>query len=80
MLTKKFGVYAFYGSEKVNHDDAVAVFSNPRTKHNLYNFMLKYNLRKAAIGLEWLHSSLIYGSTDKNIQGNQISLSALYKF
>ncbi len=80
VFNKKFGIYAFYGSEKVNHDDAVAVFSSPRTKHNLYNFMLKYNLRKAAVGIEWLHSNLTYGKTDQTLQGNQISLSALYKF
>ncbi len=80
VFAKKVGLYAFYGSEKVNHDDAVAVFSNPRTKHNLYNFMLRYNLRKISLGLEWLHSSLTYGKSDENIQGNQISLSALYKF
>jgi len=79
-FNKKFGVYGFYGYEKVNHDDAVAVFASPRTKHNLYNFMLKYNLRKVAVSLEWMHSSLTYGTTDTNIQGNQISLSALYKF
>lgn len=79
-FVRKFGIYAFYGSEKVNHSDAMAALANPRTKHNLYNFMLKYNLRKAAISLEWMHSSLTYGKTDANIQGDQISLSALYKF
>ncbi len=80
VFAKKVGFYAFYGTEKVNHKDALAAFSDPRTKHSLYDFMLKYNLRKAAIGIEWLHSSLTYGKTDSNIQGNQISLSALYKF
>ncbi len=80
VFNKKVGLYVFYGTEKVNHDDAIACFSNPRTKHNLYDFMLKYNLRKASLGVEWLHSSLTYGKTDDNIQGNQISLSALYKF
>jgi len=79
VFNKKFGIYGFYGSEKVNHDDAVAAFTSPRTKHNLYDFMLKYNLRKAAIGIEWLHSSLTYEKTDEVLDGNQISLSALYK-
>ena len=80
VFNKKVGIYGFYGAENVNHKDALAAFSNPRTKHSLYDLMLKYNLRKAAIGIEWLHSNLTYGKTDSNIQGNQISLSALYKF
>ncbi|VAW26276.1 hypothetical protein MNBD_BACTEROID07-223 [hydrothermal vent metagenome] len=80
VFAKKIGIYGFYGAEKVNHKDALAAFSNPRTAHNLYDLMLKYNMRKAAIGIEWLHSSLTYGKADDNIQGNQISLSALYKF
>lgn len=78
---KKFGVYVFYGAEKVNHDDALACFDSPRTKQQLYNFMLKYDLsRQTSVGVEWLHSHVTYGAADTDIQGSQMSFSVLYKF
>jgi len=78
---KKFGIYAFFGSEKVDHDDAVACFSSPRTNQQLYNFMLKYAIsHQTSVGMEWLHSDLTYGKTDTDIQGDQISFSVLYEF
>lgn len=78
---KKVGAYIFYGSEKVNHDDAVACFSSPRTKQQMYNFMLKYDVsQQVSVGVEWLHSYLTYGKNDTNIQGDQMSFSVLYGF
>lgn len=78
---KKWGVYGFYGMDKVNKREALALFSNPRTQHVLTDLALKYNLDKqAAVSLEWLHSHLTYGPQDKTAQGNQISFNILYKF
>ncbi len=78
---KKWSVYAFYGMDKVNKDEALAIFANPRTQHVLTDFSVKYNLdAQAAVSLEWLHSNLTYGPKDDTAQGNQISFSILYKF
>ena len=91
VFNKKLGVYGFLGGENVNHDDAVALFSSPRTKHLLYNFMVDYKLGAVTLGVEWLHSNLTYatkgggaraddGYNDNTLGGNQLSLSCLYKF
>jgi len=67
--------------ENVNHDDALANFANPRTAHRLTNFTIKYLLdSQMSIGLDYLHSEVTYGVKDDKAKGNQIALSALYKF
>lgn len=79
-LTPHWGVYGFYGFEKVDKDQALKAFSNPRTKHQLINMMLKYTAEPFSFGVEFLNSKLIQGSNDTEFDGNQISASALYKF
>ncbi len=79
-FTKKWSAYVFYGNENINKNEAVALFASPRTGHNLYNFMLKYQMGPFAIGTEWLYSKLTYGANDATVDGNQFSLSGLYKF
>jgi len=81
MLSKKVGVYFFYGFEDVNKDDTLALFANPRTHHDLMNFTLKYVLDKQmSLGFDYMNSDLTYGASDSHVKGNQIALSALYKF
>jgi hypothetical protein len=81
LANKKIGFYLFYGMENVNHDDALASFPNPRTAHRLTNFTIKYILdSQMSIGLDYLHSDVTYGVNDDKAKGNQIALSALYKF
>lgn len=79
-FTKNWGVFGFYGFEDIDKEEALAAFENPRTKHGLYNIMIKYSEGPMGLGIEFLHSDLTSGKDDEITSGNQISLSGMYKF
>ena len=79
-FSKNWSVFGFYGFENVDKDQALKAFANPRTKHNLMSFMLKYSAEPFSIGLEYLNSNLTFGEEDTEWNGNQFALSGLYKF
>lgn len=81
-----WGIYGYYGMEKVNKDDATALFMS-REKNNLLDVMVKYATGPFEIGMEYLHNNLttlqyaIGGvSSEVKLSGTQIALSTLYKF
>ena len=77
----KYGLYAFYDSEKVNKNKALAAgLSNPRTLNNLWNFMVDKTVELATPGLEYLYGNLSYGVGDSNIHVIPLAFSVLYKF
>ena len=79
-LTQNWSVYAFYGFENVDKDQAKELFESPRTEHYLMIYMLKYSIGPTSLSIEYLNSKLIYGSLDEERKGNQISFSGMYKF
>ncbi len=79
-ITKNWGVYGFYGYENIDKEQALAAFENPRTKHNLMSFSVKYSVGPMGLSIEYLNSKLISGKDDEQTEGNQISLSGMYKF
>jgi len=77
----KYGLYAFYGTEKVNKNKALAAgLSNPRTLNNLWDFMVDKSVGPVTLGLEYLYSNLTYGAGDSTVHGSQLAFSVLYKF
>lgn len=77
----KYGLYAYYGTEKVNKDKALAAgLSSPRTSNNLLDFMVDKSVGSVTIGLEYLYSNLTYGASDTSVHGSQFAFSVLYKF
>lgn len=79
-LTENWGIYGFYGYENIDKDQALVAFENPRTKHKLMCFSVKYSVGPIGLAIEYLNSNLISGKDDKKTVGNQISLSGMYKF
>ena len=90
-----WGIYGFYGTEKVNKDDLVTLLtaqgnnvSGNRYKNNTYDIMVKYATGPFEIGVEYLHSKMtfitfpapFFETTENTYDGTQIALSTLYKF
>jgi len=79
-ITKNWSVFGFYGYENIDKEQALLAFENPRTKHKLMSFSVKYSVAPIGMALEYLNSKLTSGPDDKQSEGNQISFSTMYKF
>ncbi len=80
-FTKEWSIYAYYGSENVNKDQAKSLFGNSaRLSNNLMDFMLKYQVGPLGLGVELLQSKLTYGLNEDTQSGTQIALSSMYGF
>jgi len=80
-FTDHWGLYGFYGYEDPDNDDVLAwIGEGGRMENTLYNLHLRYIFGPYWFGLEWSHDQLKVGAEENEVDGNQIALSALYKF
>lgn len=79
-INKNWGVFGFIGFEDVDKEQALKAFADPRTKHQLMNFMIKYTDEPISFGLEYMNSKLTFGPDDEQWEGNQFAFSTLYRF
>lgn len=80
-LTEHWSLYGFYGMENPNDTDVLTwMGNNGRVKNTMYNLHLRYAVGPYWFGIEWLHDELETGPDSTETKGNQIALSALYKF
>jgi len=80
-LTKHWSLYGFYGVDDPDDQDVLTwVGNNGRVKNEMYNVHLRYAVGPYWFGIEWLHDTLETGPDATETTGNQIALSALYKF
>ena len=80
-LTDHWSLYGFYGLDDPDDTDVLTwVGNNGRVKNTMYNLHLRYAYGPYWFGIEWLHDKLETGPNSTETKGNQIALSALYKF
>jgi hypothetical protein len=76
----------FYSMSKPNTDDVIHWLGNGSTgylKNRMSAANLQYNVGSYAFALEWLHAilnSTTNGTNRQNTSGNQVNLSAMYRF
>lgn len=71
--------YLFYGIDDPDDVDVLAS-GNSRLKNEMLVTSLQYAVGPYAFGVEWLHATLTSGAAEIETDGDQISLSAMYKF
>ncbi|MCE5233852.1 MAG: hypothetical protein ABFC67_02795 [Mizugakiibacter sp.] len=85
-FTPNWSAYAFYGLSKPSRNDVVDWLGNGsvgRLKNRQAALSLQYTAGAYDLGLEWLHDTLDStsdGITTKKTSGNQLSVSAMYRF
>lgn len=81
-LTRRWGLWAYYGTDNPDDDD-VRASANERLSSWLFVPMLRYKSGPYSLGLEWLHNSTDYttpGITSAERKGNQILFSTRFDF
>jgi hypothetical protein len=85
-FTPNWSAYAFYGISKPDANDVIRWMGNGSTgllKNRQAALSLQYATGAYALGLEWMHDKLD-STTDgihrKTTNGNQVSVSGMYKF
>jgi hypothetical protein len=77
-ITKRWSVFAFYGSVDANKSDVLEwVGTGGRVKNQQAVGMIEWSLGQYQLGLEYLHDELTLG-TDAKLKGNQIALSTRF--
>jgi hypothetical protein len=85
-FTQNWSANLFYALGKPSQNDVIRWMGNGSTgllRNRMYAANLQYTVGDYAFALEWIHSVLLsLTSTDNriNTSGNQINLSAMYKF
>jgi len=71
--------YLFYGLDDPDDADVLAA-GQSRLKNQQIATSVQYAIGPYAIGAEWLHATLTSGAAAIETDGDQLSLSAMYKF
>ena len=87
-FTKNWSVNAFYAQSNPDDKDVIrwagkAPFANARLRNRQTALSLQYAAGAYELGAEWIYDKLDYttnGTDRKKLNGNQVSLNALYKF
>lgn len=85
-FTENWSANLFYAISKPNANDVIRWMGNGSTgelKDHQYAANLQYEVGDYAFALEWIHAMLLTttnGDNRINTSGNQVNLSAMYKF
>ena len=80
-VTERWSLWGFYGVADPDDQDVLEwVGPNGRVKNQQYHLMLRYGVGQYALSVEWLHDLLKTGPESAETEGNQIAVSAMYKF
>jgi hypothetical protein len=78
-INKNWSGHLLYGVENP-HDQDVLLAGASRVKNEMIVASTQYKVGPYLFGLEWLHDTLTSGPTNREIEGDQISVSVWYKF
>lgn len=78
-FNSKWSGYIFYGLDDPDDADVFAA-GQSRLKNQLTAASIQYDIGPYSFGLEWLHATLTSGAGGTETDGDQLSMSAMYKF
>ena len=80
-FTDRWSLFGFYGMCDPDDEDVLQwVGANGRVKNEQTAIMLRYGISQYQFGVEWLRDTVTTGANEDELDGNQIAVSALYKF
>jgi hypothetical protein len=80
-FTKNWGLFGFFGIDNPKDSDVLAALGNAgRLKNIQWAGMIRWKAGPYAVGFEYIHDQLNSGVTNKETNGTQLALSALYSF
>ncbi len=78
-LNKEWSWYLFYGVDDPDDSD-IFLSDQSRLENEIMATSVEWSIGPYAIGAEWLHATLTSGTDKVETTGDQISVSAMYKF